>query len=57
MASDPTDTVLAEFIASVLERVSPHFAEPEVVEEAIALHRDVWLQLYHLDRESPPDGG
>jgi hypothetical protein len=48
-ASDPGDSTLADYIASCLARIGPYFAEPEIVHEAIALYRDLWLNLYRLD--------
>jgi hypothetical protein len=47
--SDPADETLAEYVASWLARVGPYFAEPEIVHEAIAFYRDLWLNLYRLD--------
>ncbi len=51
----PTDLELAEYVRSRLERIGPSFAEPQMVEEALELTRDLWLRLYELDHASDDD--
>ena len=51
MQRDPTEHQLAEYVRYRLERIGRRFADPEFVEEAMELQRDVWLQLYKIDRE------
>ncbi len=47
---EPTDdTKLADYVRSWLERIGEYFAEPEIVEEVLTHHRDLWESLYQLD--------
>ena len=49
----PTDAALAEYIGSRLERMSPVFADPEIVREALTYYRDLWATLYAIDNGEP----
>ena len=43
------DTQLADYVRSWLERIGQYFADPEIVEETLTHHRDLWESLYQLD--------
>ena len=47
------DTKLADYVRSWLERIGSYFSEPEIVEEALTHHRDLWESLYQLDNSGP----
>ncbi len=49
------DTKLADYVRSWLERIGQHFADPEIVEEALTHNRDLWESLYQLDNSGPLD--
>ena len=49
---DPTERELADYVRYRLERIGPLFAEPQYVEEALVFHRDLWLELFIIDRDS-----
>jgi hypothetical protein len=48
---DPTERELGDYVRYRLERIGQRFAEPEFVTEAIVFQRDLWIQLYKIDRE------
>jgi len=52
-AEPSDDTPLRDYVRSRLERIGRYFAEPEIVEEAITFHRDLWENLYKLDKTDP----
>jgi hypothetical protein len=52
-AEPADDTPLRDYVRSRLERIGRYFGEPEIVEEAIAFHRDLWENLYRLDHAGP----
>ena len=47
--TDPAEKALADYVAARLERIGPQFAEPEIVHEALTLHRDLWPSLFEID--------
>ena len=49
MADRPNDSELLEYVTSRFHHLGPYFAEPEVVAEAIAGNRDLWVSLYLID--------
>ena len=44
--SAPTDDELRAFVESMLSNLDKQLREPEVVEEALQAHRDMWERLY-----------
>jgi hypothetical protein len=46
----PTDDELRAFIQSMLSNLDRRLREPEVIDEAIEQHRDVWERLYEASR-------
>ena len=46
MDSEPSDEELREFVASTLSDFDRLFQEPEVIDESIREHREMWLMLY-----------
>lgn len=46
MGSDTSDEELRAFIRSMLSNLDSSVLEPEVIDEAIRAHRDMWELLY-----------
>ena len=46
MKPEPTDEELRAFIDAMLWNVDKGIREPEVIDEAIRDHRDMWVMLY-----------
>ena len=46
MEDGPTDDELQAFVGSMLSNLDKQLREPEVIEEAIRNHRDLWTKLY-----------
>lgn len=46
MDTEPTNEELRAFIGALLSNVDSVIREPEVIDEAIRLHRDMWVMLY-----------
>ena len=46
MATDPTDEQLRAFVEAMLSNLDKQLREPEVIDEAIREHRDMWTKLY-----------
>ena len=46
MASDPTEEELRAFIESMLSNLDKQLREPEVIDEALRDHREMWELLY-----------
>lgn len=46
MASNPTEEELRAFIESMLANLDRQLREPEVVDEALREHREMWTMLY-----------
>ncbi|MGZ8708423.1 MAG: hypothetical protein ACXW0R_13705 [Gaiellaceae bacterium] len=44
--SAPTDDELRAFVESMLSNLDKQLREPEVIEETIRDHRDMWTRLY-----------
>ena len=58
MDTDPTDEELRAFIDAMLSNVDRGIREPEVLDEAIRHHRDMWVMLYRASsgaESAPPD--
>ena len=47
MDADPSDEELRRFVDSMLSNLDKRLREPEVIDEAILAHRDMWVMLYH----------
>ena len=48
---EPSETELARWMKTRLARMGASFLDPEILEEALVEHRDLWLKLYEIDRE------
>ena len=48
MDTGPTDEQLRAFVNSMLSNLDKQLREPEVIEETIREHRDMWLKLYEV---------
>lgn len=48
MEREPTDDELRAFVAAMLSNLDKLLREPEVIEDAIATHREMWVALYYL---------
>lgn len=46
MESEPTDEELRAFVGSMLSNLDKLLREPDVIDEAIRAHREVWVMLY-----------
>ena len=46
MARDPTDEELRSFVDSMLSNLDKRIREPDVIDETIREHRDMWVMLY-----------
>jgi hypothetical protein len=46
MAAGPTDSQLRAFVEAMLSNLDKQLREPEVIDEAIREHRDMWTKLY-----------
>lgn len=44
--SAPTDDELRAFVDSMLSNLDKQLREPEVVDEAVREHRELWTRLY-----------
>jgi hypothetical protein len=44
--TEPSDDELREFVGSMLSNLDRLFQEPEVIDESIREHREMWLLLY-----------
>lgn len=46
MDTEPSDKELRAFIDALLSNLDKRLREPEVLDEAIRDHRDMWVTLY-----------
>jgi hypothetical protein len=46
MDAGPTDDELRSFVESMLSNLNKQLREPEVIDETIHAHRDMWASLY-----------
>lgn len=46
MTNDPSDEELGAFVASMLSNLDKHLREPEVIDDAVRTHREMWVTLY-----------
>lgn len=46
MDTDPNDAQLRAFVDSLLSNLDRHLREPDVIDEAIREHREMWVMLY-----------
>lgn len=46
MDTEPSDDELREFVGSMLSNLDRLLREPDVIDEAIREHRDMWRLLY-----------
>ena len=52
MDTDPTDEELRAFIDALLSNLDQRLREPEVLDEAIRDHRDMWVRLYRASLDA-----
>ncbi len=52
MATEPTNEELRAFIDAMLSNLDRALREPEVVDEAIRDHRDMWVMLYRANLDA-----
>ena len=57
MGSSPTDDELRAFIEMMLSNLDRQLREPEVIEEALRTHRDMWEVLYRASADLESSGG
>lgn len=46
MDTEPSDEQLRAFVDSMLSNLDKGFREPDVIDEAIRGHREMWVMLY-----------
>lgn len=46
MDGEPSDEELRVFVDSMLSNLERRLREPEVLDESIRAHRDMWVMLY-----------
>ena len=46
MDTEPTDEELRAFVDSTLSNLDRRLREPDVIDEAIREHREMWVMLY-----------
>ena len=46
MSTEPGDEELRAFVGSMLSNLDRHLREPDVIDEAIREHREMWVRLY-----------
>ncbi len=46
MDTEPTDEELRAFVGSMLSNLDRLLREPDVIDETIREHRELWAQLY-----------
>lgn len=46
MDTEPSDEQLRAFVDSMLSNLDKGFREPDVIDEAIREHREMWVMLY-----------
>lgn len=46
MQPEPTDEELRAFVDSMLSNLDRRLREPEVIDEAVREHREMWVMLY-----------
>ena len=52
MGTQPTDEDLRAFIDAMLSNVDRGIREPEVIDETIRHHRDMWVMLYRASLDA-----
>jgi hypothetical protein len=57
METGPTEDELRAFVESMLANLDRNLREPEVVDDAIREHREMWVMLYRASAafEQPPE--
>ena len=50
MDTEPSDEELRAFIGTMLSNVDRLMADPEVIDDAIREHRDMWILIYPASR-------
>lgn len=46
MDSEPSDEELRVFVSSTLSNLDKQLREPDVIDEAVREHRELWLRIY-----------
>lgn len=49
MDTEPSDEQLRAFVGSMLANLDRELREPEVIDEAIREHREMWVMLYRAN--------
>lgn len=57
MEGEPTEEDLRAFVSAMLANLDKRLREPEVIEESIAMHREMWVAIYRLSSalDAPAD--
>jgi hypothetical protein len=48
--SEPSDEELRTFAVSMLSTLDKLLREPEVIDQSIREHREMWMLLYHVSQ-------
>lgn len=51
MEKNPSDEELRAFVESMLSNLDRRLREPEVIDEAIRAHREMWTLLYRASSD------
>jgi hypothetical protein len=51
---EPSDEDLRAFVASMLSNLDRRLYQPDVIDDAIREHRDMWTMLYRASRGFDP---
>lgn len=54
MDREPSDEELHAFVASILSNLDSIVREPDVIDEAIGEHREMWAMLYRASLDFDP---
>ena len=46
MDAEPSDEELRDFVGSMLSNLDKLLRDPEVIDESIRVHREMWVLLY-----------
>lgn len=50
MEPEPTDEELRAFVDSMLSNLDRRLREPDVIDQAIRAHREMWVMLYRASQ-------
>lgn len=58
MDTEPSDDELRAFVAAMLSNLDKQLREPDVIDDAVREHREMWVALYRASSGfGAPDAG